>query len=254
MLELKNLSKSFGGIYALQDLSFDVKKGEILGLIGPNGAGKTTLFNVITGYHKTDSGTVIFKGKEITNSSPYKIAREGIARTFQSTVLFHEMTVLQNLLVGDNKNVRSSFFSTLTNSKSYRSREKSSIERAFEIIDFMRLKGLGSEKAKNLPYGHQRKLGVCIALMTGPEILLLDEPVTGMNPTEAEHMIEDINKIRELLGVTVLIIEHNMKVIMNISDRIVAISYGKRLTEGSPSEIRNNSMVIEAYLGADKGE
>jgi branched-chain amino acid transport system ATP-binding protein len=254
MFEIKKLTKSFGGIYAVKDLSFIVKKGEIVGLIGPNGAGKTTLFNVITGYHKADSGNIMFQGKEIINLPTYKIAHEGIVRTFQSTVLFQEMTVLQNLLVGDIEEKRPTFLSTMINSKSYQSYETISKNKAHEILKFMGLNKFSSSKAKNLPYGYQRKLGICIALMTGPLLLLLDEPVTGMNPTEAEQMIQDINKIREQLGISILIIEHNMKVIMNISDKIVAISYGEMLAEGRPIDIQHNSKVIEAYLGVDKGE
>jgi branched-chain amino acid transport system ATP-binding protein len=249
LLEVNQLSKLFGGLAAIKDLSFQVHKGEILGLIGPNGAGKTTLFNVITGVYKPTSGYIKFKGEELGGLPSYKVARKGITRTFQSTVLYRDMTVQENVLMGTASQMKPRLWGALTNNNGYRSMEDRSRQKALEIIDFMGLNEVIEVKAKNLPHGHQRKLGVCIALVTQPELLLLDEPVTGMNPVESMDMISQINKIQSVLGITVVIIEHNMKVLMGLSDRIVAISYGKLLAEGLPAEIRQNEAVIDAYLG-----
>ena len=253
-LEIIHLSKSFGGLAALQGLTFEVNQGEILGLIGPNGAGKTTLFNVITGIYKPSGGQIQFKGRNLAGFPPYEIARKGVARTFQSIILYHEMTVLENILVGAHSQMGFSFLGTLLNSRAYRVKEEQSKEKALEVIDFMGLNEVKEEKAKNLPHGHQRKLGVCIALISKPELLLLDEPMTGMNPVESEDMIGHIRKIQDQLGITVVIIEHNMKAIMGVSHRIVAINNGEKIAEGPPHEIRNNDRVIEAYLGREEGD
>ena len=252
LLEVTELSKFFGGLAAISDLSFQVHKGEILGLIGPNGAGKTTLFNVITGVFKPSRGQIKFKGADLVGLPPYGIAKKGIGRTFQSTILYHEMTVLENVLVGTHLQINLRLWGALLNSKGYCDMEDRSRQKALEIIDFMGLNEVKEVKAKNLPHGHQRKLGVCIALITRPELLLLDEPVTGMNPVESADMIEHIKKIQKLLGITLVVIEHNMKALMGLSNRIVAINYGKLIAEGLPHEIRQNEQVVEAYLGREE--
>lgn len=252
LLEIDRASKFFGGLAAIDDLSFQVHKGEILGLIGPNGAGKTTLFNIITGIYKPSRGKIKFKGEDLGGLPPYKVAKMGIARTFQSTILYREMTALENVLMGTHLQISLRFWGAILNSKGYCSMEDRARQKALEIIEFMGLNEVKEIKAKNLPHGHQRKLGICIALITQPELLLLDEPVTGMNAAESADMIDHINKIQNLLGITIVIIEHNMKVLMGLSNRIVAINYGQLIAEGSPHEIRKNDRVIEAYLGREE--
>jgi branched-chain amino acid transport system ATP-binding protein len=253
-LEIIQLSKFFGGLAAIHDLFFEVNQGEILGLIGPNGAGKTTLFNVITGIYKPSGGKIKFKGESLVGLPPYEIAKKGVARTFQSTILYHEMSVLENVLVGTHLQMNFNLFGAIVNSNAYRHGEEQSRQRALEMIDFMGLNGVKEEIAKNLPHGHQRKLGLCIALITQPELLLLDEPMTGMNPIESADMIGHIRRIQDQLGITVVIIEHNMKALMGVSNRIVAINNGEKIAEGLPHEIRNSDMVIEAYLGREEGD
>ena len=253
LLEVTGLTKFFGGLAAIYDLSFQVKKGEILGLIGPNGAGKTTLYNVITGVFKPTRGRINFKGENLVGLPPYEIAKRGIARTFQSTVLYREMTVLENVMVGSHLWVNFTFWGAMLNSQNYRGVNKQSRQKALETIRFMGLDEVKEVKAKNLPHGYQRKLGVCIALITRPELLLLDEPITGMNPVESAEMIELIRRIQTQLGITVVVIEHNMRALMGLSDRVVAINYGKLLVEGLPHEVRQNEQVVEAYLGQEEG-
>jgi len=253
LLEVTGLTKFFGGLAAIYDLSFQVKKGEILGLIGPNGAGKTTLYNVITGVFKPTRGRINFKGENLVGLLPYEIAKRGIARTFQSTVLYREMTVLENVMVGSHLWVNFTFWGAMLNSQNYRGVNKQSRQKALETIRFMGLDEVKEVKAKNLPHGYQRKLGVCIALITRPELLLLDEPITGMNPVESAEMIELIRRIQTQLGITVVVIEHNMRALMGLSDRVVAINYGKLLVEGLPHEVRQNEQVVEAYLGQEEG-
>jgi branched-chain amino acid transport system ATP-binding protein len=253
-LEVHHLRKSFGGLAALSDLAFDVNQGEILGLIGPNGAGKTTLFNVITGIYKPTGGRILFKGENLVGLAPYEIAKRGVARTFQSTILYHEMTVLENVLVGAHVQMGFNFVDSLLGSRAYRAKEKESVDKALQIIDFMGLNAMAAERAKNLPHGHQRKLGVCIALITRPELLLLDEPMTGMNPVESADMIGHIRRIQGQLGITVVLIEHNMRAVMGVSNRIVAIHNGEKIAEGLPQEIREHDGVVEAYLGREEGD
>jgi branched-chain amino acid transport system ATP-binding protein len=252
ILEVIGVSKYFGGLAAISNLSFHVNSGEILGLIGPNGAGKTTVFNVITGVYRPSKGTILFKGNDIKKMEPHAIAKQGIARTFQSTILYHEMSVLENVMVGDHLQTNLSFLGAMVNSGSYRESENLSEKRSLEIIDFLGLSHVKDDKAENLPHGHQRKLGVGIALMTNPELLLLDEPVTGMNSAEIEDMTKTIRKIQVELGTTIVVIEHHMKALMELSTRVVAVNYGQMIAEGIPQEIKENQAVIEAYLGKEE--
>ncbi len=250
-LEVKKLSRYFGGLAAVSDLDFQVTEGEILGLIGHNGAGKTTVFNLITGVFKPQRGQVFFRGREITHARTHAIARQGLVRTFQATNLFKEMTVWENLIVAHHLHFRRGFFGRILNLPSVQRDFRESRKRAEEIIAFLRLSELKDELAKNLPHGHQRALGIGIALAAEPKLLLLDEPVTGMNPEETEEMVERIREIRGR-GITIVIIEHDMKAVMGLSDRIVAMGFGRKIAEGRPEEIQHNQVVIESYLGAEE--
>jgi branched-chain amino acid transport system ATP-binding protein len=250
LLEVKGLTKHFGGLTAVNTLDLFVEEGEIIGLIGPNGAGKTTVFNMVMGTYSPSAGQVIFSGKDITGQRSYVIVRHGLARSFQRTVLFSEMTVLQNILLGFHLVSETRFWNSLFNSRSAQRKKTQLLEEAAEIADFM---GLGQSKdqlAGNLPHGHQRMLGVAIALATNPELILMDEPVTGMNPEETDRMMNKIREIRDQ-GVTLLVVEHDMRLVMNICDRLYVLNFGSKIAEGPPSEISKNGEVIAAYLGSD---
>ena len=250
LLEVKGLTKSFGGLTAVSDLDLSVEKGEIVGLIGPNGAGKSTVFNAIMGTHSPSRGKVIFKGKEITGQKPCAVVSHGLVRSFQKTALFSDLTVLENILLGFHLVSGIHFWDCLFNTRSMRNRQNRLLEKAGELADFM---GLGNNKdqlAGNLPHGHQRLLGVAIALATNPELILMDEPVTGMNPEEKDGMMEKIREIRDK-GVTALVVEHDMRLVMNICDRLCVLNFGSKIAEGSPFEICKNSAVIAAYLGPE---
>lgn len=248
LLEIKNITKIFGGLIALRDLSFEVHNSEILGLIGPNGAGKSTLFNVITGFHTSDKGKIIFKGEEISGLRIDQIARKGIGRIFQEPTLFMQETVFENVFSGFHRQYCGSAWKAFLHTSRANREEEDKKQKALEILTFLDLLSLKDELASNLPHGHQRALAIGIALATNPELLLLDEPVTGMNPSETMIMIGKIRQIRER-GIAVLIVEHNMKAIMSLCDRIVVLNLGVKLTEGSPDIIKKDSRVIEAYLG-----
>lgn len=240
----------FGGLMAINDLNFSVEHGEIHGLIGPNGAGKTTLFNVISGVYKPTKGSITFKNQEIGALKPHRTAQLGIVRTFQSINLFKNFTVLKNMMVGCQLRSNYSYWGALFNTSKTRRNEKENENKVREILEFMGLSAYTNELAVNLPHGHQRSLGVAIAMATEPELLLLDEPCTGMNTDETAEMVRLITNIRDR-GVTVILIEHDMKVVMGISDKITVINFGTKIAEGSPAEIQRNELVHEAYLGSD---
>ncbi len=250
LLETKNLTKQFGGLTAVLDLEMWIDEGEIVGLIGPNGAGKTTVFNLITGFVHPSYGTILFDGKRIDGLKGDKIAHRGCIRTFQSTKLFGEFSVIRNILMAQHLHSGVRLWDPFLPSR--RHKENLLLKEAEGILDLMGISEQRDEQAQDLPHGQQRALGIAMALAARPKLLLLDEPATGMNPEESLIIMQRIRKIASA-GVTVLIIEHDMKVVMNLCSRIVAINYGKKIAEGTPKEIRENPEVIAAYLGKTDG-
>lgn len=248
ILETKKLTKYFSGLAALNDVELEVKQGEILGLIGPNGSGKTTLFNLITGYLRPTSGKVIFNGSDITGLMPYNITKLGLARTFQSGELFKTQTVMENLMIAHYLQTSAGIWSYAFSSRSSRENESTLCQRSMEIMEFTGLKPYKDKLAGELSSGYQKTLSLGIALATNPKLLLLDEPVTTLSPDKVERIMGLVSKVRDR-GTTVVVIEHNMKAIMDYCDRIIVLAYGKKLTEGLPQEIATNIDVIEAYLG-----
>ncbi len=250
ILEVQRLTRRFGGLTAVDELSFSVEPREVRGLIGPNGAGKTTTFNVISGFYAPTSGQVVYDGKDISGLRTSAIAELGLVRTFQSTTLFQEFTVLDNAMVGAHLAARDGLLSTLLGRN--RAREAEAEKRARETLEFFGLSDRAGELASNLPHGLQRALGMAVALVADPKLLLLDEPFTGMNPEETRHMMELVRRVRDR-GITILLVEHDMQAVMGLCDRITVLNFGQLLTEGAPDEIRRHPDVIEAYLGAAAG-
>jgi branched-chain amino acid transport system ATP-binding protein len=249
LLEVRGLTKEFGGLKAVGNFDIDVAEGEIVGLIGPNGAGKSTVFNLISGVIKPTSGTVKFRDKDITHNAPEHVAALGIGRTFQLNPLFPEFTVLENVTSSFELHPHSSLADIFFNTRTYRRNEAFIQEKAHEILGLLGIAHEADELARNLAHGHQKMLGVARALATKPTLLLLDEPLAGMNPEEIEHSLDAIRGMRDN-GITVLIVEHNMQ-ILGLCDRVVVISFGQKICEGSPDEVRANTEVISAYFGAD---
>ena len=241
--------KRFGGLTAVNKMDFQLEKGEIVSIIGPNGAGKTTFFNTMTGIYKPEEGDIMFNGKSLIGLRPDQIAERGISRTFQNIRLFSNMTVIENILVGMHPHLKQSAIDSLLRLPAFTKEEFKAEKKAEELMEYVGLKGVGNELAKNLPYGGQRRVEVARALASDPLLLLLDEPTAGMNPLVTEESIKLFRRIRDEKGITVLLIEHDMRVVMNISERISVMDYGEKLAEGTPAEIRANPRVVEAYLG-----
>ena len=249
LLVAQKITKQFGGLTAVNDLDLVIEKGMIASLIGPNGAGKTTFFNMVSGFYKPTTGHLLLEGKEIGGLRPNGVTARGLGRTFQNIRLFANMTALENVLVGMNCRLKASWIGSLLRPPSVVREEAEARQRALKLLEYVGLGGQGETVAKNLPYGLQRRLEIARALATDPKLLLLDEPTAGMNPQETTDATALIKRVRDELGVTILLIEHDMKVVMGISERITVLDYGSKIAEGTPDEVRSNRRVIEAYLG-----
>lgn len=248
-LQADNISVKFGGLVAVDDVSFDIPTGGVVSLIGPNGAGKTTFFNVLTGLYKPTSGTVTFDDKNITAKPPHKIAQAGVARTFQNIRLFGLMTAEENVMVAMHSHLKSGIISTILGTKKQRTEERESKNTARELLDFVGIGNTADQFARNLSYGDQRRLEVARALALKPRVLLLDEPTAGMNPQESKTFVDFVYRVRDEKDVSILLIEHDMSVVMKVSERITVLDRGQKIAEGTPTEIKSNKRVIEAYLG-----
>jgi branched-chain amino acid transport system ATP-binding protein len=249
ILQAVNLSKSFLGLQALQDFTVDVQRREILGLIGPNGAGKTTCFNVLTGFLRPSTGSIAFEGQDVTHLPAAQVARLGMARTFQNIRLFGTLSVLENVRCAAQLHIHFNLAETMLNGRNYRHKEAEILDRSLDLLALMDLEQLADQPAGSLPYGAQRRLEIARALGTQPRILLLDEPAAGMNPSESDALNELILDIREQFDLAIILVEHDMRLVMNLCDRIVVLNYGKTIASGSPEAVRSDPQVIAAYLG-----
>jgi branched-chain amino acid transport system ATP-binding protein len=248
VLEIQELTKQFGGLVAVDNVDLNIQKGEIRALIGPNGSGKTTVLNLVSGVYEPTKGSILFKGQSVFNKRPHLLVREGMKRTFQSARLFRELSVLQNVMVGLHGQTKGGLFGIVFSLPGAKGEERMICDKAAEMLEFVGLLGQANTLAKNLPYGQQRLLEIARGLISQPDLLLLDEPAAGMNPSETFELVTLLGKIRDR-GITIFLIEHDMNLVMEISDFITVLNFGRKIAEGSPGEVQNNEEVIEAYIG-----
>jgi branched-chain amino acid transport system ATP-binding protein len=251
LLQVSELSMRFGGLLAVDGVAFEVHSDEVFAIIGPNGAGKTTVFNCVGGFYKPTAGVIVMDGKPIHGMSSHKVAREGLVRTFQNVRLFKNLTVLENLLVAQHQHINTSLLSGLFKTPGYRRSEDEALEEAVKWLDFMGIREFSNREAGNLAYGHQRRLEIARCMITRPRLLMLDEPAAGLNPQEKRDLQQLIDQLRREFGVAVLLIEHDMSLVMGVSDRIMVMEHGKPITTGEPEAVRTDPRVIKAYLGEE---